>query len=244
MALLASHLEQIALSSKSIAQLEFPPPKSFTNALLGQHEITTLIRDTEPHERALFSIDPSAISRSTQSGSARHPLAENATHGRKSMLPSAQPVKQSAVTRLLGSEMLREIRQSTSNSARSQERVNIEVLLRGAEKLCQVYTVPGMADKIQPLRKRHRDISASVLLLEEKVRQQQSLSDRRNKGLSEDETTDGFADEEFNADSQDTATFTMEDLQAEEAEIRELEARKKLLEDRISGIERDLGGLR
>lgn len=212
--------------------------------MLGHHEITTLIRDTEPHERALFSIDPSAVSRSTQSGSARHPLAENVSHGRKSVLPSAQPVKQSAVTRLLGSEMLREIRQSTSNSARSQERVNIEVLLRGAEKLCQVYTVPGVGDKIQPLRKRHREISASVLSLEEKVRQQQSLSDRRNKGLSNDETNDGHAGDDPVVDSQDTAIFTLQDLQAEEDEIRELEARKKILEDRISGIERDLGGLR
>lgn len=139
--------------------------------------------------------------------------------------------------------MLREIRQSTSNTARSQERVNIEVLLRGAEKLCQVYTVAGVADKIQPLRKRHREVSASVLSLEEKVQQQQSLSDRRNKGLSNDETADGHADE-HDVGIQDTAAFTLDDLQAEEEEIRELEARKKILEDRISGIERDLGGLR
>jgi hypothetical protein len=139
--------------------------------------------------------------------------------------------------------MLREIRQSTSNTARSQERVNVEVLLGGAEKLCQVYAVAGVPDKIQTLRKRHRDISASVLSLEEKVRQQQSLSDRRNKGLSHDETGEGL---EYEPDvvSQNTPTFTIEDLQAEEEEIRELEARKKTLEDRISGIERDLGGLR
>jgi len=49
---------------------------------------------------------------------------------------------------------------------------------------------------------------------------------------------------DIDAVSQDTAAFTLEDFQAEEDEIRELEARKKTLEDRISGIERDLGGLR
>lgn len=202
-----------------------------------------MIRDTEPHERALFSIDPSAINRSSQASTVRPTVVENALHGRKSLFPSAQPVKQSAVTRLLGTEMLREIRQSTGNAARSQERVNVEVLLRGAEKLCKVYAVPGVPDKIQTLRKRYQEISASLLSVEEKVRQQQSLSDRRNKGLRDDEM--GDEDEpDIDAVSQDTAAFTLEDFQAEEEEIRELEARKKTLEDRISGIERDLGGLR
>ena len=36
----------------------FPPPKIFTNALLQPHDITALIRDTEAHERALFSVPP------------------------------------------------------------------------------------------------------------------------------------------------------------------------------------------
>ncbi|KEF53729.1 uncharacterized protein A1O9_10130 [Exophiala aquamarina CBS 119918] len=243
MALLASHLEQISLSSKSIVQLEFPPPKIFTNALLGHHEITTLIRDTESHERALFSINPSAINAPNRSSSIRPPLVESALHGRKSLFPSVQPVRQSAVTRLLGTEMLREIRQSTSNTARSQERVNVEVLLRGAEKLCQVYAVPGVPDKILTLRKRHGEISASLVSVEERVQQQQTLSDRRNKGLIDEETGDGGVPD-LDVVSQDTPTFTLEDFQAEEEEIRELEARKKTLEDRISGIERDLGGLR
>jgi len=139
--------------------------------------------------------------------------------------------------------MLREIRQSTNNTARSQERVNFEVLLRGAEKLCQVYAVPGIPDKIQTLRRRHREILQSLLSVEEKVRQQQSLSDRRIKGLGDGEMGDA-GELDIDAVSQDTAAFTLEDFQAEEDEIRELEARKKTLEDRISGIERDLGGLR
>ena len=70
MALLDAHLEQISLCATSIAELpyvhcnllypsrligtSFAPPKIFTNALLQNHDITSLIRDTELHERALF----------------------------------------------------------------------------------------------------------------------------------------------------------------------------------------------
>ena len=37
--------------------------------------------------------------------------------------------------------------------------------------------------------------------------------------------------------------YTLEDLEREEEEIKELENRKRMLEDRVSGMERDLGGL-
>ncbi|TQW04002.1 DASH complex, subunit Spc34 [Cordyceps javanica] len=58
MSYLSSHLEQISYSCQGIDSLPFPPPKIFTNALLSHHDITSLIRDTEAHERALFSVPP------------------------------------------------------------------------------------------------------------------------------------------------------------------------------------------
>ena len=76
MSLLSAHFEQIAISCQGIDSLpyvkdrpafkpptddqtcSFPPPKIFTNALLANHDITSLIRDTEAHERALFSVPP------------------------------------------------------------------------------------------------------------------------------------------------------------------------------------------
>lgn len=53
---LSNHLAQISLTSTSLLSLSFPPtPARFTNALLSPaHDITRLIRDTEPHERALY----------------------------------------------------------------------------------------------------------------------------------------------------------------------------------------------
>ncbi|KAK4038309.1 hypothetical protein C8A01DRAFT_48069 [Parachaetomium inaequale] len=56
MPLLSAHLEQISISCQGIDSLPFPPPKIFTNALLSNPDITSLIRDTEAHERALFSV--------------------------------------------------------------------------------------------------------------------------------------------------------------------------------------------
>ncbi|KAK4139445.1 uncharacterized protein C8A04DRAFT_40730 [Dichotomopilus funicola] len=56
MPLLFTHLEQISVSCQGIDSLPFPPPKIFTNALLSRPDITSLIRDTEAHERALFSV--------------------------------------------------------------------------------------------------------------------------------------------------------------------------------------------
>lgn len=159
---LDNHLEQISLSASAIADLpcapccanlgheltqdRFPPSKIFTNAMLGKHELTNLIRDTEPHERALFSLDPNAAGATSSRQSTRRGTVflgeDNGAFGRKSMYTTQEPKKESAVARVLGGEMLREIQKSSSNGRSHRNGggggVNIEVLLRGAEKLCAV----------------------------------------------------------------------------------------------------------
>lgn len=141
MALLASHLEQIALSSSAIYDLPFPPPKIFTNALLRSHDITALIRDTESHERALFSIDPSAKPlkfsqrRATRRGTVCPAEADESLAGRSYSARNNR--NQSAVARVLGAGMMEEIKRSGGTSARPPRgEINVEVLLRGAEILC------------------------------------------------------------------------------------------------------------
>lgn len=121
-----------------------PPPRIFTNALLGSHDITALIRDTEAHERALFQHDPSANSafssqrRSTRRGTQFQPEAEKESMA--SRIYSARNNRnQSAVARVLGSDMMEEIKRSAGTSSREPRgEVNVEVLLRGAEILCDV----------------------------------------------------------------------------------------------------------
>jgi len=213
----------------------FPPPKIFTNALLGDHEITTLIRDTEAHERALFSFDPGVKSTHVNG----HDVL-----GRKSGYRNTPPARQSAVTRILGKEMLQEIRAASGHAARSRDGVNVEILLRGAEKLGDVYAVPGVTEKIMALRSRYRDVTTSISLYEAKVSQQESQLDRRNKGSDHEEDTNSPDDDGENTvlGTSNTTTFNEQDFQLEE-DIRELEAKKKALEERVSGMEKDLGGL-
>lgn len=120
----------------------FPSPRIFTNALLGSHDITALIRDTESHERALFQVDPSskphASRRATRRGTTFGGEAEKESMA--SRIYSARNNRnQSAVARVLGSDMMEEIKRfaGTSNRGAPGE-VNVEVLLRGAEILCDV----------------------------------------------------------------------------------------------------------
>lgn len=48
-------------------------------------------------------------------------------------------LNQSAVARVLGSDMMEEIKRSTGTSRRGQAgEINVEVLLKGAEILCKV----------------------------------------------------------------------------------------------------------
>lgn len=162
MTLLDNHLEQISLSARAIAdlpyaerylnlhslltRLRFPSSKIFTNALLGNPEITNLIRDTDPHERALFTVDPNATSATSSRRSTKRVTnfrgEENAGFPHQSIYTVQDPRRESAVARVLGGEMLKEIQRS-SNNAKSQRNgggsgVNVEALLRGAEKLCAV----------------------------------------------------------------------------------------------------------
>ena len=226
--------------------IRFPPPKIFTNALLGNHEITTLIRDTEPYERALFSLDPNATRSSSRSASARVngvSTVDRGVHGRKSIYPTRPSIKQSAVARVLGPDMLREIQQSSGSAAKGKSGVNIEVLLQGAERLCEAYAVQGAPDKIAAIRKRHQQISTSVDDYQERVSIQQSKFERYQSGS-------GYGVDDHGNDLIDVAdtlnsapSYTEHDFQTEEAEIKDLEAKKKALEARVAGMEKDLGGL-
>jgi hypothetical protein len=114
----------------------------FANALLTPHDITTLIRDTEAHERALFSLDPSQQQTRTSRRGTMHPIDTD----RESMASRIYSARngssrnQSAVARVLGGEIMQQIQRSTAASASKATRgdIDVQVLLRGAEMLCNV----------------------------------------------------------------------------------------------------------
>ncbi|ANZ77854.1 BA75_05182T0 [Komagataella pastoris] len=51
------HLRNIQKNAKSLRTLYFKPPGIFTNAIINKPEITRLIRDSDPLERSLYTIE-------------------------------------------------------------------------------------------------------------------------------------------------------------------------------------------
>lgn len=248
----------------------FPPPKVFTNALLYNDDITSLIRDTEAHERALFSVPaplPTAkAATTTPSGSAStleggatgadaaaaasssssrrrqtvfNVAAGEVTTGPPSARPSAAPRRQTAVAAVLGGDLHAQIAQRGGGGD-----VDINMLLKGAEKLCSVYALPGALERIPALRQKHTQQSNTLTYYETKVAEQAQRLEDMNR-----DWRDG--DDEDNDDSTAAATAapvvpdvpTEDDLRHEEQEIRELERRKKELQERLRAMDKDLGGL-
>ncbi len=162
-------------------------------------------------------------------------------HGRKSVYPTHSSIKQSAVARVLGNDMLHQIRQSGGGAARGKGSVNVEVLLVGAERLCEAYAVAGASNKIAAIRSRHQQISSSITEYQERVLTQQFKLDRYHGGSGYGADADSGVNGSNSADAE--PVFTEQDLEMEEAEIGELEARKKALEASVAGMEKDLGGL-
>ncbi|KAH8661528.1 DASH complex subunit Spc34 [Tricladium varicosporioides] len=248
MSLLSRHLEQITLSADAIVSLPFPPPKIFTNALLSTPDITSLIRDTEPHERALFSVPPPPPPSSSFGESAsinpknRRQTVFNVAGGEVSTNPgtggSRVPRRNTAVAAVLGQELHGEVRRTEGKGE-----IDIEVLLRGVEKLNAVYEVRGVHERIHNIRAKYGRLRGSVEFYERKVqklgREVEGIS--RSDRWDENEAEEEDGEEDMMEEGMEIEV-TDEDLRREEEEIRELEQRKKELEERVSGMERDLGG--
>ena len=87
------------------------------------------------------------------------------------------------------------------------------------------------------MRYRNKEVSESVRRLEERVNDQAAQLERMNRSDSYD-YHHGIENVQ-----QQTLEVSDEDIERELQEIRELERRKRALEDRVTGMERDLGGL-
>lgn len=172
MALLDAHLEQISLCATSIAELpygypyisstqlnksSFAPPKIFTNALLQNHDITSLIRDTELHERALFSVPPppappkhaDPVTSLNRRNTIFNPGGGGTSISGGGANAVRAPRRNTAVAAVLGNELVERIRRGGGGGAGSglgyrtydggnRNEVDVESLLEGAEKLLGV----------------------------------------------------------------------------------------------------------
>ena len=103
----------------------------------------------------------------------------------------------------------------------------------------------GAIEKIASLRDRYRQIAESVDIYEKKVSKQESRLERMNKSSDL-----GYQSQDDEEEDEDAVTMqvvessvTEEDFRLEEQEIKDLELKKRILEERVTGIEKDLGGL-
>ncbi|AEO67975.1 uncharacterized protein THITE_2017150, partial [Thermothielavioides terrestris NRRL 8126] len=217
MSLLSAHLEQISISCQGIDSLPFPPPKIFTNALLSNPDITSLIRDTEAHERALFSVPPPPPTATHQRNadapkpSARRQTVFNVAGGEVTTGPPPNSTRSgptarrnTAVAAVLGGDLHAQIVRRGGAAGggggadgRAAGDVDIEVLLHGAEKLCAVYPLPGALERIPAQRQKYAQQSNTLAYYEAKVAEQQEALERMNlERVLEEEDKDGEGDDE------------------------------------------------
>ncbi|KAI1432987.1 DASH complex subunit Spc34 [Xylaria sp. CBS 124048] len=252
MSLLSAHFEQIAISCQGIDSLPFPPPKIFTNALLSNHDITSLIRDTEAHERALFSVPPppppaTAPPQEHMKQSSRRQTVFNVASGEVTTSAGpgrgAAPRRNTAVAAVLGGDLHEKIRRSERRGGK--DNVDVEILLKGAEKLCGVYPLPGALERIAAQRAKYAHSRSTLAYYEAKVEEQAEVLRQMNKDHWKDNAeNDDDDDEEPRDDAGGNGDIiTEEDLRRIEAEVRDLEKKKKDLQERLRAMDKDLGGL-
>jgi hypothetical protein len=150
-------MSSCAPSSAPTDQTSFAPPKIFTNSLLQNHDITSLIRDTELHERALFSVPPPpAAPKHTDPAAStnRRNTVFNPNGGGASISGGGAnavraPRRNTAVAAVLGNDLVERIRRGGGGGAgsglgyrtydgKNKNEVDVESLLEGAEKLLGV----------------------------------------------------------------------------------------------------------
>lgn len=130
------------------------------------------------------------------------------------------------------------IRRGPSGDAGGKGDVDVEVLLHGAEKLCNVYPLPGASERIPAQRQKYAQQSNTLAYYEAKVAEQQEALGRMNK--------DHFADDDDDGEDEDEGgggVMTEDDLRREEEEVRELDKKKRELQARLRALDKDLGGL-
>lgn len=234
--LLDSHLEQIATCAQSISELPFPGPRAFTNAILSTPDITRLIRDTEAHERALYQLAPPDTHLEGLLDS--HIPTQPSTKARRTTVHSSRQPRSRVVATVLGDQLYSRLQQQ------SRSDVDLSLLLHGAKKLAQIHPVPGVLERISGLQQRAQQLETNIAYYEARLAEQKTEMERMHNPVgvpdhSVDEVEDTLRDKltllQTGAPADDPAAINND--------IQQLEERKKALEDRVSGMDRDLNAL-
>ena len=99
--------------------------------------------------------------------------------------PSRAPRRNTAVSAVLGADLNSAIKRTEASGVGKGD-LDIEVLLRGAEKLGEVYHLEGARDRIFQARHRYARIEKSVRWYQEKVDKQKGELDRMQRAGEDD----------------------------------------------------------
>lgn len=220
--------------------------------MLSNNDVTSLIRDTEAHERALFSVPPPPPTTITTLKPSKPSEAEaeakpknrrqtvfNVASGEVTTGPPTRgaPHRRTAVAAVLGGEMHEQLRRGETDRKGD---LDVEVLLRGAEKLCGVYELPGARERIVALRARYRNGKNTMAYYEARVAEQaEQLASMKKDWMDQDKDKEQDEAQQSGSDG-----WTEEDLKREEEEAKQMETKKRELQARLKSMERDIGGLR
>lgn len=125
----------------------------------------------------------------------------------------------------------------------------MQCIVRGScrHRICDVVScadltspVAGAQEKIANLRYRHQMISESLLELEERVAKNTAELERMSHSYGDDDYDEV---DMTNSVPSELGEVTDADIERELEEIRALEMKKRTLENRVSGMDRDLGEL-
>jgi len=104
--------------------------------------------------------------------------------------------------------------------------------------------MPGALDRISAVRGRYNKAMTSIVQHEELVANQSAqLRSMSRTSAFEAEDTEDDVFQAVAPQRTGEQRLTYEDIQREEESVRELERRKRTLEERVSGMEKDLGGI-
>lgn len=115
--------------------------------MLNSHDITALIRDTEAHERALFTLappeelfPPKAPQDSAHRRNTTFEIGRDMPHLSTTI---RGPRRNIAITAFLGGDLAAKLQRERTkpvptprDAARQTEELNVDLLLQGAERLC------------------------------------------------------------------------------------------------------------
>lgn len=106
--------------------------------------------------------------------------------------------------------------------------------------------IAGAREKIAALRQRHHQLVASIEHYEYKVAEQAEQLQHMNRPRHYDDEEDldeGVESAQQPAATQEEQPITAEDMLKEEDEVKELERKKRGLEDRVNSMGRDISGV-